>query len=100
MCDNMALSAYILKIAERDPFLRLHMRAKEEFDRLRLLNGLVFIEVVLTQTAISAFRAMLINYVYFPYLFKSNTMQHVCPIINSLRQPNLEKSEYTVSLEL
>ena len=47
-----------------------------------------------THTAISAFRAMLINYIYFPYLFKSNTMQRVSPIINSQRQPNLEKSEY------
>ena len=62
---------------------------------MRLLNGLVFIEVVLTQTAISAFRAMLINYVYFLYLFKSNTIQRVSPTINSQRQPNLKKSEYT-----
>ena len=38
---------------------------------------------------------MLINYVYFPYVFKSNTVQGVCPIINFHRQPNLEKSEYT-----
>ena len=45
------------------------------------------------QTAISAFRAILINHVYFLYLFKSNTMQRVFPIINSHRQPNLEKSE-------
>ena len=29
MCDKMAISAYILKIAEKDPFLRLQMRAKE-----------------------------------------------------------------------
>ena len=59
------------------------------------LNGLVFIEVVWTQTAISAFCAMLINYVYFPYLFKSNTVQRVSAIINSQRQLNLEKSEFT-----
>ena len=38
---------------------------------------------------------MLINYVYFPYLFESNTVQRVSPIINSQRQSNLEKSEYT-----
>ena len=30
MCDKMAISAYILKIVERDPFLRLQMRAKED----------------------------------------------------------------------
>ena len=29
MCDKMAISAYILKIVEKDPFLRLQMRAKE-----------------------------------------------------------------------
>ena len=31
MCDKMAISAYILKIVEKDPFLRLQMRAKEMF---------------------------------------------------------------------
>ena len=33
MCDNMAISAYILKIVEKDPFLRLQMRAKEMANR-------------------------------------------------------------------
>ena len=32
MCDKMAISAYILKIVENDPFLRLQMRAKEMFN--------------------------------------------------------------------
>ena len=32
MCDEMAISAYILKTAENDPFLRLQMRAKEMFN--------------------------------------------------------------------
>ena len=32
MCDKMAISAYILKIVEKDPFLRLKMRAKEMFN--------------------------------------------------------------------
>ena len=27
MCDKMAISAYILKIVEKDPYLRLQMRA-------------------------------------------------------------------------
>ena len=31
MCHKMAISAYILKIVEKDPFLRLQMRAKEMF---------------------------------------------------------------------
>ena len=33
MCDKMGISAYILKIVKKDPFLRLHMRAKEMFNR-------------------------------------------------------------------
>ena len=33
MCDKMAISAYILKIVENDPFLRLQMRATEMFNR-------------------------------------------------------------------
>ena len=33
MCDKMAISAYILKIVEKDPFLRVQMRAKEVFNR-------------------------------------------------------------------
>ena len=32
MCDKMAISAYIWKIIEKDPFLRLQMRTKEEFN--------------------------------------------------------------------
>ena len=31
--DKMAISAYILKIVEKDPFLRLQMKAKEGFNR-------------------------------------------------------------------
>ena len=33
MCDKMAISVYILKIVENDPFSRLQMRAKEMFNR-------------------------------------------------------------------
>ena len=36
MCDKMAISAYILKTVERDPFLKLQMRAKETFNRHQL----------------------------------------------------------------
>ena len=32
MCDKMAISTYIMKIAEIDPFLRLQMRAIEMFN--------------------------------------------------------------------
>ena len=33
MCDEMASSAYILKIVENDPFLGLQMKAKKMFNR-------------------------------------------------------------------
>ena len=33
MCDKMAISANILKIVEKDPFLRLQMRANKMFNR-------------------------------------------------------------------
>ena len=33
MCDKMAISAYILKIVEKDQFLRLQMRAEEDSNR-------------------------------------------------------------------
>ena len=33
MCDKMAISAYILKVVKKDPFLRLQMSAKEMFNR-------------------------------------------------------------------
>ena len=32
MCDKMAIYAYILKIVEKDPLLRLQMSAKEMFN--------------------------------------------------------------------
>ena len=39
MCDKMAISAYILKIIENDPFLRLQMSAKEMFNRRKKQIG-------------------------------------------------------------
>ena len=36
MRDKMAISAYILKIVENDPFLRLQMRAKADSNRYQL----------------------------------------------------------------
>ena len=38
MYDKMTISAYILKIVEKDPFLRLQMRAKEMFNRRQFLK--------------------------------------------------------------
>ena len=39
MCDKMAISAYILKIVEKDPFLRLQMSAKEIFNRHQFFSA-------------------------------------------------------------
>ena len=33
MCDKMAISTYILKIVEKNPFLRFQMKAKDIFNR-------------------------------------------------------------------
>ena len=33
MCHKMAISAYSLKIVEKDPFLRIQVRAREMFNR-------------------------------------------------------------------
>ena len=38
MCDKMAISAYILKIVEKDPFLRLQIRAKEMFNHYQFCS--------------------------------------------------------------
>ena len=42
MCDKMALFAYILKIVEKDSFLRLQMRAKKMFFMPRYGTKLIF----------------------------------------------------------
>ena len=36
MRDKVAISAYILKIVEKDSFLRLQLRAKEDFNHHQL----------------------------------------------------------------
>ena len=38
MCGRMAISAYIFKIVENDPFLRLQLRAKEDFNHHQLFS--------------------------------------------------------------
>ena len=40
MCDKTAISAYILKIVEKDPFSRLQMRAKERRSESMFSKGL------------------------------------------------------------
>ena len=38
MHDKMASSAYILKRVEKDPFVRLQVRAKEDFNHHQLFS--------------------------------------------------------------
>ena len=42
MCDEMAIFAYIMKIAENDPFLRLQMSTKEMFEFLKIIVQLTY----------------------------------------------------------
>ena len=45
MRDKMAISSYILKIVEKDPFLRLQMRAKED-SNLSICQGFEFSSIM------------------------------------------------------
>ena len=50
MCDKMAITAYISKMVEKDPFLRLQMRAKEDFNRHQFFpTNKQFIKIKLMQ---------------------------------------------------
>ena len=50
MCDKMAISAYILKIVDKDPFLRLQMRAKEMFNHHQFFSrNKQFVKIKLMQ---------------------------------------------------
>ena len=51
MCEKMAISTYIIKIAENDPFLRLQMRAIEMFNRHQFVFLLqaIYVEIELMQ---------------------------------------------------
>ena len=57
MCDKMAISAYILKIVEKDLCLRLQMTAKEMFNRHQLFSTnkqYVKIKLVQNETNLSS----------------------------------------------
>ena len=54
----MAISAYTLKIVEKGPFLRLQMRAKEDFNRHQLFSTnkqYVKIELMQKETTVRVF---------------------------------------------
>ena len=50
MCDKMAISAYMLKIIEKDPFLRLQMTAKEMFNHHQFFStNKQYVKIILMQ---------------------------------------------------
>ena len=51
MRDKMAISTYILKLVEKNPFFRLQMRAKEDFNRHQLFSrNKQYVKIKLMQT--------------------------------------------------
>ena len=66
MCDKMAISAYILKIAENDPFLRLQMRAKEMFNRHQFFSTKKrYVKVKLLQNETNLWSTVLVKKKYW-----------------------------------
>ena len=66
MCDKMAISAYILKIVENDPFLRLQMRAKEMFNRHQVFSAnKQRIKIKLTQNETNLWSIFLVKTKYW-----------------------------------
>ena len=66
MCDKMAISAYILKIVERDPFLRLQMRAKEMFNRHQFFStDKQYVKIKLMQNKTNRSSTFLVNTKYW-----------------------------------
>ena len=66
MCDKMAISAYILKIAEKDPFLRLQMRAKEMFNCHHFFcTNKQYIKMKLMQNETNLSRTLLVKTTYW-----------------------------------
>ena len=55
----MAISAYILKIGENDPFLGLQMRAKEDFNRHQLFSkSKQYVKIKLMQNGTNRWRIL------------------------------------------
>ena len=62
MCDKMAISAYILKIVENDPFLRLQMRAKEMFNRHQFFStNKQYVKIKLMQNETNRWSILLVK---------------------------------------
>ena len=66
MCDKMAISAYILKIVEKDPFLRLQMRAKEMFIHHQFFpTNKQYVKIKLMQNETNLWSTLLVNTKYW-----------------------------------
>ena len=66
MCDKMAISAYILKIVEKDPFLSLQMRAKETFNRHQLFStNKQYVKIKLMQNETNSWSIFLVKTKYW-----------------------------------
>ena len=62
MCDKIAISAYILKIVEMDPFLRLQMRDEEVFNRHHFFSAnMQYLKIKLMQNEINRWSIFLVK---------------------------------------
>ena len=66
MCDKMAIFAYILKIVEKDPFLRLQMSVKEMFNRHQFFSTLKqYVKIKLMQNETNWWSIFLVKAKYW-----------------------------------
>ena len=66
MCDKMTISAYILKIVEKNPFLRLQRRAKEMFNRHHFSStNKQYVNIKLVQHEINLWSSFLVKTKYW-----------------------------------
>ena len=66
MCDKMEISAYILKIVEKNPFLRLEIRAKEDFYRHQFFStNKQYVKIKLTQSETKSLGYLLVKIKYW-----------------------------------
>ena len=70
MCDKMAIYAYILKIVENDPLLRLQMSAKEMFKRHKFCpTHKQYVKIKLMQNERNRWSTFLVK-TAFPSIFR------------------------------
>ena len=83
----MAISAYILKIVEKDPLLRLQIRAKEKFNRHQY--------VVFTKKILHGFVSFCISLIFMYCLFTEKKLfSLISPYINTIWTNNFNHVKY------